>query len=185
MPSLDQQTSEDYNPDQMGAKERQKTKMSDDQASLTFDAFRQMLGTDVGTSPWITVSQSMIDGFASLTDDHQFIHIDPARATAETPFGGTIAHGFLTLSLLSKMAYDALPQIKNTMIGVNYGFDKIRFLAPVPAGARIRGRFHLITIDERHPGEITSTYQVTIDIEGQEKPALSAIWLTRLYLDNQ
>lgn len=153
-----------------------------ERALLTREALREKIGTEIGASDWITVDQTMIDSFARLTDDHQFIHIDPERARAETPFGGAIAHGFLTLSLLSRMAYDALPSIAGTAMGVNYGFDKIRFLAPVPAGARVRGRFRLIELDEQKPGEITPTYQVEIEIEGQEKPALAATWLTRAYL---
>lgn len=153
-----------------------------ERAPLTREALREKIGVEIGISDWVTVDQTMIDSFARLTDDHQFIHIDPQRARAETPFSGAIAHGFLTLSLLSQMAYDALPSIAGTAMGINYGFDKIRFLAPVPAGARVRGRFHLAGFDERKPDEVTSTYQVEIEIEGQEKPALTATWLTRAYL---
>ncbi len=148
---------------------------------ISLGAFRQKVGAEIGLSAWITVDQSMINGFADLTHDHQFIHTDPVRADAETSFGGTIAHGFLTLSLLSAMAYDALPTIDGTAIGVNYGFDRIRFLSPVPAGTRIRGRFRLAGLDEQKPGEVTSIYDVDIDIEGWEKPAVAATWLTRHY----
>lgn len=150
--------------------------------TTTLSDLRQHIGDEIGLSPWMTIDQAMIDGFAELTDDHQYIHVDPERARAETPFGGTIAHGFLTLSLLSRMAYGALPSIDGSVMGVNYGFDKIRFLAPVPTGSRVRGRFRLAELDERRPGEVTSTYEVQIEIEGQEKPALAAIWLTRSYL---
>jgi len=148
----------------------------------TLSDLQKRVDTEVGLSPWITIDQTMIDGFANLTDDHQYIHVDPVRARAETPFNGTIAHGFLTLSLLSRMAYDALPSIEDSIMGVNYGFDKIRFLAPVPAGSRVRGRFRLAGLDQRRPGEVTSTYEMQVEIEGQEKPALAATWLTRSYL---
>ncbi len=145
-------------------------------------ARRRKLGTEIGRSSWVTVDQAMIDGFADLTGDHQFIHVDPARARAETPFGGTVAHGFLTLALLSRMADDALPSISGSSIGINYGFGKIRFLSPVPAGSEIRARFRLIALDEHEPGEVTSTYEVQVEIDGQEKPALAAEWLIRDYL---
>lgn len=128
------------------------------------------------TSPWLDVTQAMIDRFADATHDHQFIHVDPARA-AETPFGGTIAHGFLTLSLLSKLIVDAMPFAQETAMGINYGFDKVRFLAPVPAGSRIRGHFRLAGCVERKPGELLSTYEVSVEIEGSDKPALAATWL--------
>lgn len=149
---------------------------------VSLKTLSQKVGQEIGRSDWVNVDQPMIDGFADLTGDHQFIHIDPARARAETPFGGTIAHGFLTLALLSRMAYDALPTIDKSSMGVNYGFEKIRFLAPVSAGSRIRARFCLVALDEGKPGEVTSTYDVNIEIEGQEKPALAATWLTRRYL---
>jgi acyl dehydratase len=149
---------------------------------IGLDELRAKVGAEIGLSGWITVDQSRIDGFAELTGDHQFIHVDPVRASAETPFGGAIAHGFLTLSLLSAMAYDALPAIEGTAMGVNYGFNRLRFLAPVPAGASIRGRFRLARLDETRSGEVTSTYDVQIEIEGREKPVLAAEWLTRSYL---
>ncbi len=135
------------------------------------------IGRLEGFSEWTTVSQEMIDTFADATHDHQFIHIDPERAMAETPFGGTIAHGFLTLSLLSKLVVEAMPRISNARMGINYGFEKIRFLMPVLAGKRVRGHFRLKDAIERKPGEILSTYEVTVEIEGAEKPALAAEWL--------
>ena len=134
-------------------------------------------GTLEVTSPWLDVTQAMIDQFADATHDHQFIHVDPARAAAETPFGGTIAHGFLTLSLLSKLIVDAMPFAEETVMGINYGFEKVRFLAPVRAGSRIRGRFKLAECVERKPAELLSTYEVSVEIEGSDKPALAAIWL--------
>lgn len=129
------------------------------------------------TSQWVEVSQAMINQFADATHDHQFIHVDEARAKAETPYGGTIAHGFLTLSLLSKFAIDAMPKATETVRSINYGFDKIRFLTPVRSGSRIRGNFQLAECTERKPGEFLSRYNVSVEIEGEEKPALIAEWL--------
>ena len=102
---------------------------------------KDLIGKEIGISKWITVDQTMIDRFAEATDDHQFIHTDPARAAAETPFGGTIAHGFLSLSLLSAMNFDCLPRVIEQTMGINYGFDKVRFMTPVKSGAKVRGRF--------------------------------------------
>ena len=135
------------------------------------------VGGEIGVSSWRTVSQEMIDKFADATDDHQFIHVDPARA-AETPFGGTIAHGFLSLSLLSTLAYETIPPIEGTDIGVNYGFDRVRFVAPVRSGARVRGRFALAEMTVRPSGWVHFNYDVTVEIEGSAKPALTARWLT-------
>lgn len=134
-------------------------------------------GTFEATSPWIDVSQAMIDQFADATHDHQFIHIDEARAKAETPYGGTIAHGFLTLSLLSKFAMDCIPKPAEAIRAVNYGFEKIRFLTPVKSGSRVRGNIKLAECTERKPGEFLSRYIVSVEIEGEEKPALVAEWL--------
>lgn len=138
---------------------------------------KALVGTEVGTSEWIAITQSMIDTFAELTGDTYFIHVNPARAAAETPFGGTIAHGFLTLSMLAQMAYQACPSVAETKTGVNYGFNKVRFISPVPAGKRVRGRFVLKELDTDTPGRWTSTYEVTVEIEGSQKPALAAEWL--------
>jgi acyl dehydratase len=149
---------------------------------LTLDALRARVGQEVGVSGWFAVGQAQIDAFADLTGDHQFIHVDPAQA-AVTPFGGTIAHGFLTLSLLSWFAGNARPRIAGTRHSVNYGFDKLRFVAPVPSGGRLRGRFRLTGLEERVPGEVTQHYEVTVDIEGAERPALVADWITRAYLE--
>ena len=139
-------------------------------------------GEEIGVSDWIEITQSRIDAFAEVSEDWQYIHTDPARAAAEAPFGGTIAHGFLTVSLLSRMGHSALPKLEGGWMGVNYGFDRLRFLAPVPAGARVRGRFTLAAAEERRPGEWTLTYAVTVEIEGGEKPALAAEWVTRQYV---
>ena len=120
----------------------------------------------------------MIDHFADATDDHQFIHCDPERAAAETPFGGTIAHGFLTLSLLSAMSYETLPPLEGADMGINQGFDTVRFVAPVKTGARIRTRFVLADVKVRPSGWVEIAHDVTIEIEGSKKPALTARWLT-------
>ncbi|GEO86034.1 MULTISPECIES: MaoC family dehydratase [Alphaproteobacteria] len=141
-----------------------------------------LIGEEIGVSKWITVDQTMIDAFASATDDHQFIHVDPARA-AETPFGGTIAHGFLTLSLLSTMNYDCLPKIREQTMGINYGFDKVRFMTPVKCGKRIRGHFVLAEARFRGAGMMMATYDVSIEIEGERKPALTANWITIIQFD--
>ena len=128
-------------------------------------------------SHWVTVDQERIDAFAHVTEDKQFIHVDPEKA-AETPFGGTVAHGFLTLSLLSTMAYGVLPKIEGIAMGVNYGFDKVRFLHPVRSGSRVRARFTLVAANHRSAREWQLTYDVSVEIEGAHKPALAATWLT-------
>ena len=145
---------------------------------LTLDELRAAIGTEIGLSEWRIVSQEMINEFADATDDHQFIHVDPARAAAETPFGGTIAHGFLTLSLLSTLAYEALPGIVGATMGINYGFDRVRFLTPVKTGARVRAKFTLANADIRKSGRVLNTYDVVLEIEGNISPALKATWLT-------
>ncbi|HYC25132.1 MAG TPA: MaoC family dehydratase [Roseiarcus sp.] len=139
------------------------------------------IGTETGLSRWFTIDQRRIDAFADVTEDHQFIHVDPVAAAA-TPFAGTIAHGFLTLSMLSALAMDALPRIEGVAMGVNYGFDKLRFIAPVPSGSRIRGRFVLRGIAQRSSVEYQARSDVTVEIEGASKPALVAEWLTLYYL---
>ncbi|PYE86277.1 MaoC family dehydratase [Phyllobacterium leguminum] len=146
--------------------------------AITLDQVREAIGTEIGCSQWRVVSQAMIDQFADATDDHQFIHVDPERAAKETPFGGTIAHGFLTLSLLSTLAFEALPMIEGATMGINYGFDKVRFMAPVKSGARVRARFKLANADIRPSGRVVNHYEVTLEIENSLKPALTATWLT-------
>ncbi len=142
------------------------------------DKLKDMIGSEIGVSRWIEVDQKRIDVFADVTEDPQFIHIDPERAKAETPFGGTIAHGFLSLSLLSPMAMDLGFSLEGMSMGINYGFEKIRFLQPVRAGRRVRGHFKLEAAVERQPGQWMLTYGVTVEIEGEDKPALIANWLT-------
>ena len=141
---------------------------------------QSLIGQEVGLSRWITVDQARIDAFAKITEDEQFIHVDPERARA-TPFGGTIAHGFLTLSLASAMSYDAVAPLDGVIMGVNYGFDKLRFLAPVPAGSRIRGRFKLLSAEDKGAQDGVTRWllkhELTVEIEGADKPALIAEWL--------
>ncbi|MEO7277855.1 MAG: MaoC family dehydratase [Sphingomicrobium sp.] len=143
----------------------------------TLDEIRAMAGSEVGVSRWFVIGQDRIDAFAQATEDRQFIHVDPAAA-AQTPFGGTIAHGFLTLSLLSAMAAQAMVLPADLKMVVNYGFDRIRFLAPVRSGKRVRGRFTLDSIEQKAPGQLLARHQVTVDIENEHKPALTAEWLT-------
>ena len=147
----------------------------------SLDEIRSKVGTAVGVSDWIEVGQERIGQFADATDDHQFIHVDPALA-AQTPFGGTIAHGFLSLSLLSRMAADVMLVPDTTRMAVNYGLDRVRFLAPVKAGKRVRGHFTLDGIDEKAPGQLLIRQTVSVEIEGEEKPALTALWLTMIFI---
>ena len=136
-----------------------------------------LVDQEVGRSRWITVDQARIDAFARITEDEQFIHVDPERAKS-TPFGGTIAHGFLTLSLASTMSYDAVAPLDGMVMGVNYGFDKLRFLAPVPAGSKVRGRFKLLSAEDKGGGRWLLKHELTVEIEGADKPALIAEWLS-------
>ncbi|WP_292076179.1 MULTISPECIES: MaoC family dehydratase [Brevundimonas] len=141
-----------------------------------------LIGEEVGVSKWFDVTQARIDAFADCTEDHQFIHVDPEAAKA-TPFGGTIAHGFLTLSLASAMSYDAVAPLDGVGMGVNYGFDKLRFLAPVPAGSRIRGRFKLLSADDKGDGRWLLKHELTVEIDGADKPALIGEWLGMQMVD--
>ncbi|WP_417497540.1 MaoC family dehydratase [Maricaulis sp.] len=136
------------------------------------------IGQEIGLSDWIELDQSRIDQFADVTEDHQFIHLDAERAAKETPFGGTIAHGFLSLSMLSRMAMDIAFTLEGMAMGINYGFDKVRFLVPVSSGKKIRGRFVLEDAVEKSPGQWMLRFGVTVEIEGEAKPALIAQWLT-------
>ena len=148
---------------------------------MTIAEYHARVGTSFGASDWYLIDQVRIDEFAKNTEDFQFIHIDMERAK-DTPFGTTIAHGFLTLSMLSAMFYDVVPDIIGSKMGVNYGFDKIRFLAPVKAGACIRGHFTLQELRESWPGEVTNVWEVKVEIENEDKPALIAKWIGRDYV---
>ncbi len=146
--------------------------------TISIEEAQKLVGQEVGLSDWRVVTQEMIDQFAAATDDHQFIHTDPERAARETPYGGTIAHGFLSLSLLSTMVFEAVPRLDGSAMGVNFGFERIRFLAPIRSGARIRARFVLANIKLRPSGIAEVNYDVTVEIENSIKPALTAHWLT-------
>lgn len=148
------------------------------------EALKGLVGSEVGVSSWHVIDQAMIDAFAAVTKDHQYIHVDP-DAAAKTPFGGTIAHGFLTLSLLSAMGLEAQPKIAGAVMGINYGFDRVRFLYPVKTGSRIRGRFVLKDFKSQKPGELDLTWGATVEIEGERRTAMSADWLNRFYLDDK
>lgn len=149
---------------------------------ISLSEFAGLVGTEVGVSKWFDVPQSRIDLFADATDDHQFIHVDAQRAE-ETQFGGTIAHGFLTMSLLSAMNFDCVPSARERTLGINYGFDKVRFMSPVPSGSRIRGRFKLADARFRGENMLVLSYDVTVEIEGAAKPAMVATWLSITQFD--
>ena len=147
------------------------------------DTLQDHIGHEVGVTDWLTIEQDRIDQFADATDDHQYIHVDADRA-AQTPFGGTIAHGFLTLSLLSALSSRGGGlKLENTVMGINYGLDRVRFVNPVRSGQRIRARFNLSSADEKQPGRYLTRYAVTVEIEGEEKPALVADWLGMTVVD--
>ena len=148
---------------------------------ISLEAYQAMVGKEIGVSSWHLVDQPRIDTYADVIEDYQFIHVDPERAKKETAFGTTIAHGFLTMSLLSIMSYEVMPVIAGTTMGVNYGFDKLRFISPVRSGKRVRGRFVLAEAKLRKPNELHSRTNVTVEIEGEDKPALVADWLGLIY----
>jgi acyl dehydratase len=148
---------------------------------ISLDAYQNMVGEEIGVSSWHLIDQKRIDLYADVIEDHQFIHVDPERAKKETPFGTTVAHGFLTMSLLSIMSYEVMPVIEGTTMGVNYGFDKLRFISPVRSGRRVRGRFVLAEAKLRKPTELQSRTNVTIEIEGEDRPALVADWIGLIY----
>lgn len=149
--------------------------------TMSPESLSARVGSELGVSDWFRLDQKAIDAFADLTQDRYFIHVDPARA-ASTRFGGTVAHGFLTLSMLSPMAYQACPGVAGTRTAVNYGFNRLRFVAPVPSGARIRGRFVLKSFDVQPSGRWQLVYDVTVEIEDQPRPALVAEWIAAGFL---
>lgn len=148
--------------------------------TVTLDELKAMVGEEVGVSDWIMVDQERINAFADATIDHQFIHVDEEKAKL-TPFGGTIAHGFLTLSLMVPMGADILPHLSGAMMGVNYGTDKLRFLAPVPSGSNVRGRATVMSVDEKPGNRVLVKYNFTVEIEGSEQPALVCEWLSMIF----
>ena len=148
---------------------------------VSFATYQGMVGKEVGVSSWHLIDQARIDVYADVIEDHQFIHVDPERAKRETAFGNTVAHGFLTMSLMSIMSYEVMPVIEGTTMGVNYGFDKLRYRSTVRAGSRVRGRFTLTEATLRRPTELLSKTNVSVEIEGETKPALVADWIGLIY----
>jgi acyl dehydratase len=147
----------------------------------TIEEIRDRVGSEIGVSDWLLVDQQRINAFAEVTEDHQFIHVDPERA-AKTPFRGTVAHGFLTLSLLSRMADGVMLHPASMRMAVNYGFDKVRFMGPVKSGKRVRGRFRMLSAEEKRASQWQITYEVTVEIEDEEKPALIADWIGYMFI---
>ncbi|OFX01843.1 MAG: Nodulation protein N [Alphaproteobacteria bacterium RIFCSPHIGHO2_12_FULL_63_12] len=145
------------------------------------EELKDYIGKETGMSGWSVIDQNRINIFADVTEDHQFIHVNP-EAAKKTPFGGTVAHGFLTLSMLSHFAKDCVLVLEGVKMGVNYGFDKVRFMAPVKSGKRIRGIFTLMSADEKAPGQWQFKYAVKVEIEGEDKPALMAEWLSMQFV---
>src|SRR6202000_996687 len=148
---------------------------------VSLATYQAMVGKEVGVSSWHVVGQNRINVYADVIEDHQFIHVDPERARRETSFGSTVAHGFLTMSLMSIMSYEVMPVIEGTPMGVICGFDKLRFLPPVRSGSRVRGRFTLMEARLRKPTELQSRTNVTVEIEGEERPSLVADWIGLIY----
>jgi acyl dehydratase len=151
-------------------------------SSMTAAEMQAKTGEVLGTSEWVTVDQEMINKFADATGDHQFIHVNPDMAKM-TPFGTTIAHGFLTLSLFPMlMAQSNCPKVDGVKMGVNYGGNKVRFLAPVKSGKRVRGHFKLLELEEKRPGQWQQTLEFTVEIEGEDKPAVIAEWISQFFV---
>lgn len=153
-----------------------------DRKEINIGQLRALIGKEIGLSKWFLIDQDMIDKFADLTGDDQFHHVDPERAKA-TPFGGTIAHGLLTLSLLRAMFEGSnAPRVQGMTMAISYGANRLRFTAPVPSGKRVRGRFILSDLVEKDPRTFMQTFEFTVEIEGEERPALIAEWLIMLVL---
>ena len=145
----------------------------------SLDEMQSLAGQEIGLSDWLEVTQPMIDAFAETTRDRQWIHTDRERAAAESPFGATIAHGFLTLSLISHLKSQAVA-VRGVRMGINYGLNRVRFPAPVRSGARIRGRFTLQSVEPINGG-LQAVVAATVEVEGSSKPALAAEWVLRYY----
>jgi acyl dehydratase len=149
--------------------------------SMTLDELKAYTGKEIGVSEWFTLDQQRINQFADVTEDHMFLHVNPEAAKA-TPFGGTIAHGLLTLSMVPVMAYQAMPGVSGTKMGVNYGYNKVRFMAPVKSGKRVRGHFTVKGLEPQSGGRMQILQDVTVEIEGESKPALIAEWVTMVWV---
>ena len=151
-------------------------------AVVTKEELLALAGKDIGVSEWMLIDQDLVNKFAEATGDFQFIHVDPERAKL-TPFGGPIAHGFLSLSLLPVLSAQAdLPRLEGVKMGVNYGGNKTRFIAPVKVGKRVRGHFKMLEVEEKRPGQFQQTMEFTLEIEGEDKPALMAEWITQIFV---
>lgn len=155
-------------------------------AAKAYDAMKARQGVDEGTGDWFEVTQERINQFADATLDHQFIHVDPERAKTDTPFGGTIAHGFLTLSLLVHLDTSVpreVPPLDGILMGINYGLNKVRFLSPVPSGGRVRAQSTISSVELKGTA-IDQIRTVTVELEGSDKPALVAEWIGRMVFDS-
>jgi acyl dehydratase len=151
-------------------------------SAISPQEMKDMVGQTLGTSEWLLVDQDMINKFADATGDHQFIHVNEDMAKM-TPFGGTIAHGFLTLSLFPVlMAKSDCPRVEGVKMGVNYGGNKVRFLAPVRSGKKVRGHFKLLELEEKRPGQWQQTLEFSVEIEGEDKPAVMAEWISQFFV---
>ena len=150
-----------------------------------FEKLKSKEGEELGVSSWILIDQKIINNFADLTQDKQFIHVNPHRAEEETNFGGTIAHGFLILSMVSKFAIDVFPLESVGTVRINYGFNKIRFISPVREGSEIRGRFFLNRIEANNRNELKQIYDLSVEIKGAEKPAIIAQWILLTIYDQR
>lgn len=155
---------------------------SSESQAITVDELTRRIGAQAPWSDWVCVDQARIDGFAEVTGDDAFIHVDPVRA-ARTRFKGTIAHGLLILTLLPKLLRTAVPPIAGKRMGVNYGFERVRFIAPVPVGSRVRARFVVADVVESKPKFFVLTYNVTVEMEQSAQPALAATWMLGFWID--
>jgi len=148
---------------------------------MTPEELQAKVGETIGTSEWLLVDQEMIDKFADATGDHQFIHVNPQMA-AMTPFGGTIAHGFLTLSLIPVLTEKSdIPRPEGIKMALNYGGNRVRFLKPVRSGKKVRAHFKLLEMEEKRPNQWQQTVEITLEIEGEDKPGYVAEWISQLY----
>jgi acyl dehydratase len=155
---------------------------TEEERRMTPQEIAAKTGEHIGTSEWVEMGQDRINMFADATGDHQFIHIDEEKAKL-TPFGGTIAHGFLTLSMIPYLsAKSDMPRVDGVKMGVNYGGNKTRFISPVRAGKRIRGHWKLLEMVEKRPGQWQQTSEITIEIDGEDKPALICEWITQFFV---
>ncbi|MDN7179242.1 MaoC family dehydratase [Caballeronia sp. SEWSISQ10-4 2] len=162
----------------------ERNEMSDDcQLRLSVSGLVAKIGSEIAVSKWVTIDQSMIDSFATISGDFQFIHVDPARARRESQFGGTIVHGMLVLSLLPALAHQSLPAIDGRKININYGFDRVRFTTPVPVGSDVRARIMLKDVTRKSRQNLMIRYGVAVEIRGIENPAAVIDWLTLMILE--